>query len=123
MNYSLNIFRAPSKKEADSERNRNLSGASFSSAVSSGSSQSGSSSYGYASFGNYVRRTREESGEKTVHYLHKSLPGGILLFEVGMADPFFYAKLYALEATMIQKKKSRKTTAYQVNTMAVSNLL
>ncbi|CAG7825302.1 unnamed protein product [Allacma fusca] len=105
--------RLPSKKEPEPERNRHLSGASFTSLVSSSSSQSGSSIYGFASFGNYVRRTREESGDKVLHYLQKSLPGGILLFEIGLADPFFYAKLYALEATRIQRKKTRKVAMYQ----------
>jgi hypothetical protein len=34
-------------------------------------------------------------------YLQKSVPGGLLLFEVGVCEPFVYMKLYSLEAARI----------------------
>nr|XP_018915153.1 PREDICTED: protein SZT2-like [Bemisia tabaci] len=39
-------------------------------------------------------------------YLQKSSLGGILLFELLFHEPFFYAKLYALECTRLQQAKS-----------------
>ncbi|XP_054280353.1 KICSTOR complex protein SZT2-like isoform X2 [Macrosteles quadrilineatus] len=39
-------------------------------------------------------------------YLQKSLLGGILLFELSMSEPFFYAKLHALECSRLEGKAS-----------------
>jgi len=95
------------------ERVRNPSAAS---SFSSSSSVSGNSNSGLLNVGNYVRRTRADSGDQTTYYLQKSLPGGIILFEVGINEPFFYAKIYALEAARIQRsKKSRNLFNYQVD--------
>ena len=38
-------------------------------------------------------------------YLQKSLPGGLLLFEIGIAEPFFFTRLYSLEISRLQPKK------------------
>jgi hypothetical protein len=46
------------------------------------------------------RRPKEESG----HFLQKSLLGGILIFEVMLNEPFFQAKLHALECSRLQSK-------------------
>jgi hypothetical protein len=44
-----------------------------------------------------------------VVYLLKSLLGGILIFEIGVSEPFFYVKLHALEAQRLQPRtKSRQ---------------
>ena len=43
-------------------------------------------------------------------YLQKSLLGGILIFEIGVCEPFFYTKLHALEAGRIQLRTSQATT-------------
>ena len=101
--------------ETDEERARHFSGTSV---LSSGSSQSGGSAAGLATFSNFVRRVREDSGGDKVHYLQKSLPGGIILFEVGLCEPFFYAKIHALEVTRIQPKKTWKGVSYQVLILA-----
>lgn len=109
---NLFIGRVPlPKAEAfEIERMRHTSGTSL---LSSGSSQSGNSMG--VTFNNVSRRVREDSGgEDKVFYLQKSLPGGIILFEVGLNEPFFYAKIHTLEATRIQSRRSRKALAYQV---------
>ena len=45
--------------------------------------------------------------ENKTLYLQKSLLGGILIFEIGICEPFFYTKLHALEASRIQLKMSQ----------------
>jgi hypothetical protein len=106
------ICRIPGKVEPEPDRTRHFSGTSI---ISSGSSQSGGSTAGLASFSNFVRRVREDSGGEKIHYLQKSLPGGIILFEVGLCEPFFYAKIHALEVTRIQPKRTWKGgISYQV---------
>lgn len=42
-------------------------------------------------------------------YLQKSMLGGILVFELFFAEPFFVAKLYTLECQRIQNKTSRQS--------------
>jgi hypothetical protein len=61
---------------------------------------SGSSVLSSSSF----KRIREESN--TCHFLQKSLLGGILIFEISLHEPFFQAKLYALESARLQAKAS-----------------
>jgi len=39
-----------------------------------------------------------------VVYLQKSLLGGILIFEIGVSEPFFYCKLHAIEAQRLQPR-------------------
>ncbi len=51
-----------------------------------------------ASGGNRRPVTSTRSRQKVV-YLLKSLRGGLLVFEIGFSEPFFYTKLHALEAT------------------------
>ncbi|KAF4533500.1 hypothetical protein B566_EDAN000985 [Ephemera danica] len=49
-----------------------------------------------------VRRPKEEN----THFMQKSLLGGILIFEVLLNEPFFQAKLHALECSRLQSKTS-----------------
>ncbi len=45
-----------------------------------------------------TKKTRDRGscvGSKT--YLQKEVPGGILLFEIGITEPFFYSRLFAVE--------------------------
>jgi len=99
------------------ERLRHISGTSL---LSSSSSQSGNSMG--VTFNNVSRRVREDSGgEEQVFYLQRSLLGGIILFEVGLCEPFFYAKIHTLEVTRIQSRKSRNGFAYQVRTRCIPN--
>ena len=48
--------------------------------------------------------------ESKTMYLQKSLLGGILIFEIGVCEPFFYTKLHALEASRIQLKSNQQLT-------------
>ncbi|KAK7862806.1 hypothetical protein R5R35_004159 [Gryllus longicercus] len=48
----------------------------------------------------------KEYPESNVCYLQKSILGGILLFEISMCEPFFVAKLHALECSRLQSKTS-----------------
>ena len=48
--------------------------------------------------------------ENKTMYLQKSLLGGILIFEIGIAEPFFYTKLHALEASRIQLRTNQQLT-------------
>jgi hypothetical protein len=53
--------------------------------------------------------------EDRTFYLQKSLPGGIILLEIGLIEPFFYCKIHALEAHRIQQNaSSRRSTTLQV---------
>lgn len=49
--------------------------------------------------------------EDKVFYLQKSLPGGIILLEVGFVEPFSYCKIHALEVHRIQGKKFAQRAA------------
>lgn len=49
---------------------------------------------------------QKEYPESNVCYLQKSILGGILLFEISMCEPFFVAKLHALECSRLQSKTS-----------------
>lgn len=59
---------------------------------------------------------QQQNAEKDdkVFYLQKSLPGGILLLEVGFTEPFSYCKIHALEVHRIQGNKyaQRVTTSH-----------
>ena len=48
--------------------------------------------------------------ENKTMYLQKSLLGGILIFEIGISEPFFYTKLHALEASRIQLRANQQLT-------------
>ena len=48
--------------------------------------------------------------ENKTMYLQKSLLGGILIFEIGVSEPFFYTKLHALEASRIQLRTNQQLT-------------
>ena len=52
---------------------------------------------------------RSRTENKTM-FLQKSLLGGILIFEIGISEPFFYTKLHALEASRIQLKTNQQLT-------------
>jgi hypothetical protein len=53
-----------------------------------------------------VRDGEDRRKENIVCYLQKSLLGGILLFEILLCEPFFHAKLHALECARLQSKSS-----------------
>jgi len=62
-----------------------------------------------------VARRRHGTGKVTkpqckTMYLQKSLLGGILIFEIGISEPFFYSKLHALEASRIQLRTNQSLT-------------
>ena len=71
---------------------------------------------------NNGKKSKDESGVRRRHttgrnkienktmYLQKSLLGGILIFEIGVSEPFFYTKLHALEASRIQLKTNQQLT-------------
>jgi hypothetical protein len=51
-------------------------------------------------------RRQQPDKDNNVCYLQKSLLGGILLFEILLCEPFFHAKLHALECSRLQSKSS-----------------
>ncbi|XP_075219216.1 KICSTOR complex protein SZT2-like isoform X2 [Lycorma delicatula] len=59
------------------------------------------------------RNTLKEINEENANccYLQKSLLGGILLFELFLSEPFFHAKLHALECSRLQGKSSALRTS------------
>jgi len=62
---------------------------------------------------NVVRRrhtTGKAKAESKTKFLQKSLLGGILIFEIGICEPFFYTKLHAMEASRIQLKSNQQFT-------------
>ena len=62
---------------------------------------------------NVVRRrhtTGKAKTESKTKFLQKSLLGGILIFEIGICEPFFYTKLHAMEASRIQLKSNQQFT-------------
>ena len=85
--------RRPSAVEKPSERMRKMTS-------SGGSSSSNTAAAATAA------RSRARSSQHVV-YLQKSLLGGILIFEMGVSEPFFYAKLHALEAQRLQPRTSQ----------------
>ena len=40
-------------------------------------------------------------------YLHKSMPGGLLIYEVGVSQPFIYTKMHAVEFTRFSLKRNQ----------------
>ena len=40
-------------------------------------------------------------------YLQKSLPGGMLIYEIGVSQPFIYTKLHAVEFTRFSLKRNQ----------------
>lgn len=48
----------------------------------------------------------EEHMQQQSYYLKKSMLGGILLFEVHLAQPFFIVKLHSIECNRLQTKTS-----------------
>ena len=52
---------------------------------------------------------------KTV-FLQKSLLGGILIFEIGISEPFLITKLHAMEASRIQLKSNQSLTGKNFTT-------
>jgi len=53
--------------------------------------------------------TSSRSRSKVV-YLQKFLRGGLLVFEVGISEPFFYTKLHALEAQRLRPRSRQGVT-------------
>ena len=51
-------------------------------------------------------------------YLQKSLPGGMLVYEIGVSQPFIYTKLHAVEFTRFSLKRNQ---FYPQHTALVSN--
>lgn len=49
---------------------------------------------------------RDEEHVQQSYYLKKSMLGGILLFEVHLAQPFFIVKLHIIECNRLQTKTS-----------------
>jgi len=63
------------------------------------------------------QKKRHRTGSPRVSYLQKSLPAGLLIFEIGVLEPFFYTKLLAMEEARIQMKISQTVASknYKVN--------
>ena len=40
-------------------------------------------------------------------YLHKSMAGGLLIYEVGVSQPFIYTKMHAVEFTRFSLKRNQ----------------
>jgi len=59
------------------------------------------------------RRVRHQTATRAkakVVYLQKSLRGGLLIFEIGISEPFFYTKLHALEAQRLHPTSNHSTS-------------
>ncbi|RWS15051.1 protein SZT2-like isoform X7 [Dinothrombium tinctorium] len=51
----------------------------------------------------------------SANYLYKSLHGGLLIFEVGVSEPYVYSYLYSLEGKRLQNALSTKVATNQFN--------
>jgi hypothetical protein len=63
-------------------------------------------------------RRKQPDKENNVCYLQKSLLGGILLFEILLCEPFFHAKLHALERSRLQSKSSSNVLSQVCETLS-----
>ena len=61
------------------------------------------------------RRTATSSSKmkSKVVYLQKSLLGGLLIFEIGVSEPFFYTKFHALEAQRLHLSLSNHNISHR----------
>jgi len=64
-------------------------------------------------------RRKQPDKENNVCYLQKSLFGGILLFEILLCEPFFHAKLHALECSRLQSPSSSAVFSEVCGTVSV----
>jgi len=64
-------------------------------------------------------RRKHPDKENNVCYLQKSLFGGILLFEILLCEPFFHAKLHALECSRLQSPSSSAVFSEVCGTISV----